>query len=382
MSASDDDRLREAQSIPIMDIAEQLQVEDLARAGREWVGPCPRPGCGGTDRFSINPDLGVYNCRACGGGDGIALVRMVLGCDFPSAISYLVGEKRIELSDEERERRRRDREKRRERDEANANAAREKARRQARRIWLDGRPALGSPVEDYLAIRGFPLRDFPQVARLLRYHPDLRYMVAVSGQKEWQEVHRGPAMLAAVQRPDNKFSAVHRTWIDLDRPKGKALIEHGGETLKSKKSWGPVKGCAIRLFTPENADTLIMGEGIETTLTSLRIGDGSAAYWAGISLGNMAGKRILKGKGMKYAGVPDLSDDRAFLPPPWVRRLVFIKDGDSEPKSTRAKLLAGLRRARDLMPACERIQIVHADDGCDLNDMLLGEPGGEHQDGP
>ncbi|CUH66832.1 DNA primase [Thalassovita gelatinovora] len=381
MSAADDDRLSEAQSIPIMDIAAQLKIEDLARAGHEWVGPCPRPGCGGTDRFSINPDLGVYNCRACGGGDGIALVRMVLGCDFPSALSHLVGEKHLELSEEERDRRRRDREKQRQKDEAAANAAREKARRQAHRIWMDALPSLGSPVQDYLAIRGFRPEDYPGIAVRLRFHPALRYMVPVRGSREWQVVHCGPAMLAVVQRPDNKFSAVHRTWIDLDRPNGKAAIEHNGEGLQAKKSWGPVKGCAIRLFTPAKADTLIMGEGIETTLTGLRAGDGSAAYWAGISLGNMAGRRILKGKGMKFAGVPDLTDDRAFLPPPWVRRLVFIKDGDSEPKTTRAKLLSGLRRAKAQMPGCETIQIVHAEDGLDLNDMLLGDPSGENKDG-
>lgn len=31
-------------------------------------------------------------------------------------------------------------------------------------------------------------------------------------------------MLAAVQGPDDRFSAVHRTWIDLDRPNGKAHL--------------------------------------------------------------------------------------------------------------------------------------------------------------
>ena len=75
---------------------------------------------------------------------------------------------------------------------------------------------------------------------------------------------------------------------------------------------------------------------------------------------------------MLYAGVPDLADDEAFVPPPWVRRLIFIQDGDSEPKATRAKLLAGLRRAIHHQPKLEA-QIVHAGEGVDLNDVLRGD---------
>ena len=37
-------------------------------------------------------------------------------------------------------------------------------------------------------------------------------------------VHSGPAMIAAVQRPDGSFGAVHQTWLDLDQPKGKVVL--------------------------------------------------------------------------------------------------------------------------------------------------------------
>ena len=123
---------------------------------------------------------------------------------------------------------------------------------------------------------------------------------------------------------------MHRTWFDLSRPRGKALLEHGGEILKVKKSWGSKKGAAIRLHTPEVPwDTLVMAEGIETTLTAMVSGlYVGAAFWAGIDLGNIAG-RMQQGKGLRYAGLPDLSDADAFVPPPWVRQLVLIEDGDS-----------------------------------------------------
>ena len=113
-----------------------------------------------------------------------------------------------------------------------------------------------------------------------------------------------------------------------------------------------------------------MGEGIETTLTAAIAGVWPGAhYWAGVDLGNMAGQRQM-GPGLMYAGIPDLDDAEAFVPPPWVRHLVYVQDGDSEPRSTRAKLLAGARRAMMLRPGL-RAQIAPCPDGSDLNDVLL-----------
>ena len=123
-----------------------------------------------------------------------------------------------------------------------------------------------------------------------------------------------------------------------------------------------------------------MAEGIETTLSAMvaRALPG-AAYWAGVDLGNMAGARRL-GPGLKYAGLPDLTDRDAFVPPQWVKRLVFVQDGDSAPKLTRAKLLSGLRRAMALRPGLTAA-IVHPGEGIDMNDLLMGQdPDGEGGD--
>jgi hypothetical protein len=210
----------------------------------------------------------------------------------------------------------------------------------------------------------------------LRFHPALRYTVPASGQG-WDVIHTGPAMLAAVLAPNGALTGVHRTWIDPSRPKGKALIAGpDGASLQVKKILGSKKGGAIRLAGPLQMDTLIMGEGIETTLSACAAVpalDG-VAFWAGVDLGNMAGRRILSGPGMKYRGIPDLSDSDAFVPPPWIKRLIYIQDGDSEPRATRAKLLAGLRRAKHFNPNL-RIQIAHAGEGMDLNDVLMSEGG-------
>jgi DNA primase len=72
--------------------ARTVRIEDetarrgikLKRVGAEQVGPCPK--CGGEDRFSINVKKQVFHCRGCdGGGDVIALVKHLDGCDFLAA---------------------------------------------------------------------------------------------------------------------------------------------------------------------------------------------------------------------------------------------------------------------------------------------------------
>jgi Toprim domain/CHC2 zinc finger len=62
----------------------------------ELAGPCPR--CGGTDRFSINTKLQVWNCRGCvkGGGDAISLLSHVRALGFREAVEDLTGERAVE----------------------------------------------------------------------------------------------------------------------------------------------------------------------------------------------------------------------------------------------------------------------------------------------
>lgn len=383
---TDDPRLAEARDTPIADVAERLAIPELKRHSRELVGPCPS--CGGKDRFSINPDRGVYNCRSCGGGDVIGLVRLVMACSFADALSWLVGEKPVEIDPAEEERRAKLRAEKKAKAEVHAAREREKAIKAARAIWAEGRAAAGSAVADYLACRGMPDWLCSAPPTCLRYHPALRYTVPSKDGRGWDVIHTGPAMLAAVLAPDGSLTAVHRTWIDVTQPKGKAVITgHDGTQLEVKKILGSKKGCAIRLVPRESFKTLIMGEGIETTLSAfVAAGQSSpATFWAGIDLGNMAGRRILRGEGMKYRGIPDLEEregeesPHGFLPPPWVTRLIFIQDGDSEPRSTTAKLQAGLRRAKHFNPAL-RIQIAHPGEGMDLNDVLMNSKDADAND--
>jgi hypothetical protein len=369
MAWPDDPRRAEALAKPIAEVADLLCIEGLRRAGVERVGPCPQ--CGGDDRFGINPRKGVFGCRKCGAkGDVIGLVMHVRQVSFPEALHWLCGP-RQEISAAERAQRDQAAEANRQARAAEAAQYRARAVADARRLWNAGMAAEGTAVRDYLTRRGIEPGLYPRLAPALRFHPALPYMVSDGG-GVWREVHCGPAMLAAIQGADNRFCAVHRTWLDLDQPKGKAVIADPvtGEGLQAKKVLGAKKGGAIRLSRGEGS-VLVMGEGIETTLSACVAGAvAGASYWAGVDLGNMAGQRHL-GKGQRFDGIPDLGDAEAFVPPPWVQRLIYVQDGDSDPKLTRAKLVAGLRRAMLLRPGL-RAQIVHAGAGVDLNDVLMG----------
>ena len=361
----DDPRLAEAKALPWDQVGGRLGIDGLKRAGRELVGPCPM--CGGTDRFSVDPKRGVYNCRHCGGGDWVRLVEQHERLDFRGALLWLVGDAPPDPAEAERRRAAAARAAR-DRD-ARSDRERRKAIRLALDVWRQCLPAEGTPVRAYLARRGLDRELLPDLPDDIRFHPDLPYAVNRSG--TWHRIHAGPAMVAAVRKPSGEIGAVHRTWIDAATPSGKPQIvdPETGEAQKAKKTLGSVKGGAIRLIAGQRP-ILVMGEGIETTLSARAATGGHAALWAGVSLSNMSGRRVT-GKGMKYAGEPDLEDRDAFVPPPWVRRLIFIQDGDSEPRLTRAQLRAGLARAKSALPHL-RVQIVAADEGRDLNDMLRG----------
>jgi hypothetical protein len=366
---ADDPRLAEAKAKPMKEIVARLGIAKLNTVGDEMIGPCPK--CGGRDRFSINTEKKLFNCRICGiAGDGLRLVQEFQGLDFKAALEWLCGDV-AGVSDAERKARlEKAREDLRLADDR-AERERQKVIEDARRLWNQGKRPQGTPVQDYLARRAIDIGALGGFPPCIRFHPDLPYAHHIDGQ--WVTVHRGPAMISAVQNAAGRFSALHRTYLDLDQPKGKAVIRHPqtGEVLDAKKGLGSKKGGAIRLSGDRISDTLIMGEGIETTYSAWMALVGTAPmFWAGIDLGNMSGRQA-KVPGKRDSGLPDMEDDRAFVPPPGVRELIFVMDGDSAPGPTRAKLLAGARRAMLLRPGL-RAKIAPAPNGFDLNDVLMG----------
>jgi hypothetical protein len=89
-AAGSDPWVQQAHSVPIED---ELARRGIHLRGKiERAGPCPV--CGGTDRFSINTEKQLWNCRGCGkGGDVIDLVQHIDGSDFTAACTMLAGER-------------------------------------------------------------------------------------------------------------------------------------------------------------------------------------------------------------------------------------------------------------------------------------------------
>lgn len=288
MTRDRDDRLAEAKAKDIGDIAQQLEICGLLpwppRHGMESVGPCPK--CGGRDRFSINQRDGVFNCRRCEGrGDVISLVRFVRDCSMPAAIDWLIGPE-AEISEIERKARRKASDENRRRNEDRADRERQREIKAAGALWREVAKNDHSALRGYLDARGITADLLPEIPAVLRYHPALPYMVRA--ERGFREVHRGPAMLAVVQQPSGRGIGCHRTWFDPASPQGKIALRdpETDADLPRKKMRGSKRGAAIRLHTPDHDwHQLVMGEGIETTLTAMCAGMWpEAAFWAGVDL--------------------------------------------------------------------------------------------------
>jgi hypothetical protein len=213
----------------------------LTKAGKwEWFGPCPK--CGGTDRFSINIDKQVFNCRGCQlGGDVIALVMHVDGLDFLEAVEALT-DVRTKAND------------------AHVHHLKPAANVRhgehlksdniplALAIWNEARDPAGTPVIAYLQHRRVIL---PPRCEAIRFHPRCPFGKDANGVTIYT-----PAMVALVTSIlTNEPQGIHRTALN-------------GKAGHKRMSLGRVPGGAVKL-TPDEDVTIALGigEGIETTLS-------------------------------------------------------------------------------------------------------------------
>ncbi|MCG9027370.1 DUF7146 domain-containing protein [Laribacter hongkongensis] len=303
------------------DVLQQLGIPAKVLTKRNK--PCPA--CGGVDRFSfIDKGYGAFVCRGMDsqGGDGFALVRHYLGCDFMTAVKA-VGEAlgllpmsgvcHAPLPPPQRL--------------IGATAPPGQADRGGLlAMWDKARPlSLPRPAALYLTGRGL---DVP-VSLALRDTPLLPY---------WHErvmLGRWPAMLARVTADDGGFAGLHRTYLTHAGHKA-APRDADGRSLPCKKlatvREGVMRGAAVRLFAPQ-AGRLALAEGIETALAVHQ--QSGLPVWACVSA-----------FGLEHAALPDDVQD------------VFIfADHDRSGTGQRAgerlerRLLREGRRVRLLVPS-------------------------------
>lgn len=410
-----DDWVADAKVADLVEVAGRLGAAGLKRSGRELVGACP--GCGGTDRFSINEAKRVWNCGHMGGsgGDVIALVGHVRGLDpkdggdFVRICEEINGAPPPERARDETPEARAEREARmaaRARDRAEADSKREQEAadyrdaeiKRALEIWKEGCRIAGTHAEAYLAARGIR-----HVAGLrLRFVERLGYFVL--HERTEDEKLRGvkpyfikagdlPAMVAAIADGEGRFRGVHITYLDPVEPR-KATVVHPEtrELQPAKKIRGSVHGGVLRLAGPvADPSRLVIGEGIETTLSvrdaAIDAGRASAdtAWWAGISLGNMGGKatetvrhpegltktdKAGRARAITVAGPVPLVSSPGIDLPASVVDATLLGDGDSDPATTDF----ALRRcaARWARPGLV-VRRAWARAGGDFNDMLRGD---------
>jgi phage/plasmid primase-like uncharacterized protein len=191
----------------------------------------------------------------------------------------------------------------------------------ARSIWNAARNPRGTPVADYFVGRGMPTR--PPAS--LRYAPALRCL----------DGNRGPAMVARIDGPEGELIGVHRTWLYRDAA--------GKWRRGNRRMLGRAAGGAVRLASA--AETLLIGEGLETCLSAMQATEMPA--WAALSTSGLV----------------------ALVLPPIVKNVVILTDNDvngagewAARKAAQCWLAEG-RRVRIALPP---------EPGTDMADLLAG----------
>ena len=224
-----------------------MNAKELTKAlGGRWHGSYGMACC--PSHKDRTPSLSVRD-----GDGGTLLTHCHAGCSPDAVWGALIDRGLVEQADNRRPQRRRQPQR------SDKPPATVPNQDHALEIWRAARPAPDTPVEDYLCHRGITI----PVPPTLRYYPAVRY--ERSGLCL-------PCMIAAVQAPDRKVTAIHRTWI-RDDGKGKAGVS------TPKMSLGSIGAGAVRLGPA--GSVLGLAEGIESALSAAQLF--GLPVWASLS---------------------------------------------------------------------------------------------------
>jgi putative DNA primase/helicase len=389
---------RRAADADILDVARSKVVGAVLRkTSREHVGACPR-GCSASKRpdgFAVNPGKQVFNCRPGGvGGNVISMVMHCRAVDFLAACEIITGEAPPERGTQLTAEQRAKAEKQIAASQATAakrtaaeNKWREDELHRVAKIWAEAKPFAGSSAQAYIERRrGLATAALDNSG--LRCAESFAYTVERDGPngREYEVVHRGPAMLAPIVDAAGEFRALHITYLDLAETKGKlnATDPQTGDKLDAKKSRGSKRGNRIELIGPRAPTTLVIAEGIEKAIAiycglelTARPGLEQWGFWSACDLGNMSGPAIdtakhptarheKSGRPKSVAGmVPDF-DAPGLVIPDSVTDLVLLGDVTSDPFATQ---LAMCRAAARFAAPGRTVRVAWAPDGKDFDDL-------------
>jgi hypothetical protein len=221
-------------------------------------------------------------------------------------------------------------------DPADERAARREARERdkrerevnkadAIRLWGEAGRLAGTLGEVYLKARRLTILP-DNIDDVLRWHPRCRFD------------REGPARCIVALFRDaitDEPTGIHRT---------KIISASGG--IADRRALGGVIGSAIKLW-PLVGDALVVGEGIETVLAAVALGEAVPPAWAATVAGNMTSLPVIPG----------------------VRRLTLLADNDSDKKKTGEKAARAARRS--WLVAGREVGIKMPTAGADFNDLLI-----------
>lgn len=122
----------------------------------------------------------------------------------------------------------------------------------ARKLFAAGRPILGTPAAAYLHGRGIVC-----FGPALRYHPRVYFRGEGTGR---DQPSYASALLAKITDNQGNITGCARTYLD-------PTTGRIADLSSPKRILGQLHGNAIRFWSASNLDELIVGEGLENTLS-------------------------------------------------------------------------------------------------------------------
>lgn len=354
----------------------------LFRSGQRLRGECPLCGASKGKRadgaFSVEPRAGWFKCWGCGeGGDVIELEYQLRGGSLREAAVRLAGMAvsvpggRTAAAS---------------RPPSPSGGATSGAARVALDIWEGRRrSAFGlSPAGRYLVGRGLDLRQHDALNRL-HYNPH-----AIWGWVDHERVD-APAMVARVETPSGPTGGLHVTYLKADGST-KARLD------PAKRMWGPQRDAEGRpggvwLSAIDGPGPLIVGEGIESTLSAMQLCGRPCRGVAALSLGALQGGWVLDRFGRLDPVAPAADPERPAFTWPDQDEVLIAVDRDMKPvrvkvrklgggtvqrvleSEDRARICAGLAVQAWRAAGANAVRVIAPGAGRDFNDELMARVG-------
>lgn len=353
----------------------------LFRAGRRLRGECPICGTSKGKRaggaFSVEPDSGLWYCfGGCQrGGDVVDLERELRGGSPREAAERLAGAPRPAPIARKPEPRRAEGEK------AGPNKV-------AYQCWFGAESGLPGVAAAYLAGRALSAELIRQAARELRLHLSAPW----GWDDQVRDWIRAPAIVGVVETPAGPTGGVHCTYLRPDGS-GKARLD------PAKRMWGPQRDHdgrpgGVWLTAPDAPGPLVVGEGIESTLSAMQLLGRPCRGVATLSLGALQGGWLADRFGRIDPACVAPDPDRPAFTWPGQEEVLVAVDRDMKPVTVkvrklgggtverqldseqRARICAGLAVAAWKAAGANAVRAIAPAAGRDFNDELLARLGG------